>query len=156
MEIMRTRLLRFNGAVKRDAAVQAWLDGQPAQLRSMARAWFERMRSCGEDVSELMHDGCPTVCVGDAGFAYVNTFTAHANVGFLRGAALRDPARLLEGSGKLGRHVKLRPGVPVDAAALSALIADAYRNIKECLRAEEAGAHSRRERVTRREAPRAD
>jgi hypothetical protein len=133
-----SRILRFNGAVKRDPAVQAWLDGQPEILRAIARRWFERMRECGDDVVELMHDGCPTACVGDAGFGYVNTFTAHANVGFLRGSELPDARGLLEGTGKLGRHVKLRPGTPLDDSALEALVTEAYRNIKACLR-EEAG-----------------
>ena len=129
-------LLRFSGAVRRDPAVQAWLHGQPESLRSMARPWFERMRECGDDVRELMHDGCPTVCVAEAGFAYVDTFTAHVNVGFFRGSTLPDPARLLEGTGKLGRHVKLRPGIAVDSEALAVLVTEAYRNIKACLRAE--------------------
>ncbi|MGE0453393.1 MAG: DUF1801 domain-containing protein [Vicinamibacteria bacterium] len=92
------------------------------------------MRQCGSDVRELMHDGCPTACVGDAGFAYVNTYRAHASVLFFRGAVLPDPARLLEGTGKLGRHVKLRPGTSVDASALEALIEAAYREIKSRLR----------------------
>jgi len=129
-------VLRFSGAVKRDPAVQAWLDGQPEHLRAIARPWFERMRECGDDVRELMHDGCPTACVGDAGFGYVNTFRAHANVGFFRGSTLPDPAGLLEGTGKLGRHVKLKPSTPLDSPALEALVAEAYRNIKACLRAE--------------------
>jgi hypothetical protein len=133
----KTRLLRFNGAVKRDPAVQAWLDGAPETLRAMVRPWFERMRECGDDVRELMHDGCPTVCVGDAGFAYVNSFTAHVNVGFLRGSMLPDPRCVLEGAGKLGRHVKVRPGAPVDDAALRALITEAYREITASVRAEE-------------------
>ena len=129
-------ILRFNGAVKRDPAVQAWLDGQPEHLRAIVRPWFERMRQCGDDVRELMHDGCPTACVADAGFGYVDTFSAHANVGFFRGSELPDPVRLLEGTGKLGRHVKLRPGVPLDDAALEFLVAESYRSIKACLREE--------------------
>lgn len=128
--------LRFFGASRRDPAVQAWLDGQPASLRALVRPWFERMRACGDDVRELMHDGCPTVCVEDAGFAYVNTFTSHANVGFLRGSRLADPASVLEGSGRLGRHVKLRPGSQAPSRLLEALIAESYREITECLRAE--------------------
>lgn len=127
-------VLRFSGAVRRDPAVQAWLEGQPADLRDIARPWFERMRECGGDVRELMHDGCPTVCVEDAGFGYVNTFKAHVNVGFFRGSTLPDPGGLLEGSGKLGRHVKLRPGAALDSMALEAVIREAYRNIKACLR----------------------
>ncbi|MEI9965905.1 MAG: DUF1801 domain-containing protein [Caulobacteraceae bacterium] len=53
-----------------------------------------------------MHDGHPTACVGDAAFAYVDAFRAHVNVGFFHGAALDDPAGLLEGTGKRMRHVK--------------------------------------------------
>jgi hypothetical protein len=132
-------ILRFSGAVKRDPAVQAWLNGRPGHLRAMVRPWFERMRECGPDVRELMHDGCPTACVEDAGFGYVATFRAHANVGFLRGASLPDPIGLLEGTGKLGRHVKLRSRAFADSPALDALIREDYRNIKACLRAERAG-----------------
>jgi hypothetical protein len=68
--------------------------------------------------------------LGDAPFGYVNVFTAHVNVGFFHGAALRDPARLLQGSGKFMRHVKLRPGAATNAAALTRLIAAAYADIK--------------------------
>jgi hypothetical protein len=89
------------------------------------------MRGCGSDVRELMHDGCPTACVGDAGFGYVNVFRAHANVGFFNGAWLQDPAGLLEGSGKRMRHVKLRPGQALDAAALGALIDAAYADMRQ-------------------------
>jgi hypothetical protein len=93
------------------------------------------MRACGDDVRELMHDGCPTACVADAPFAYVNVFKAHANVGFFHGASLRDPARLLEGSGKYMRHVKLRPELAADDSSLKALIAAAYQDIQQRLRA---------------------
>jgi hypothetical protein len=125
-----TELLRFNGAVKRDAAIDDWLSDPASPLRLIARPWFERMRGCGSDVRELMHDGCPTVCVGDAGFGYVNSFRDHVNVGFFYGALLHDPAELLEGTGRRGRHVKLRPGQEVDSDALNALIAAAYVDIR--------------------------
>jgi len=51
-------------------------------------------------------------------------------VGFFHGAALPDPARLLQGTGKCMRHVKLRPGTATNAAALSRLIDAAYSDIK--------------------------
>lgn len=97
------------------------------------------MRGCGADVCELIHDGQPTACVGDAAFGYVDAFTAHANVGFFHGFALDDPAGLLEGTGKRMRHVKLRPGAPVNAEPLSALVAAAYADIRRRV-AEEDGA----------------
>ncbi len=123
-------MLRFNGGVKRDPAIDRWLDGQTAELGAIARQWFAAMRECGDEVRELLHDGCPTACFGDAPFAYVNVFRAHVNVGFFQGAALTDPARLLEGSGRFMRHVKLRPGKSVNEAALSRLIESAYEDIR--------------------------
>jgi hypothetical protein len=70
----------------------------------------------------------------DAAFGYVNAFRAHVNVGFFHGAALDDPAGLLEGTGKRMRYVKLRWGQQVNAAALSELVAAAYRDIRLRLR----------------------
>jgi len=93
------------------------------------------MRQCGADVRELMHDGYPTVCVGDAAFAYVGVFGAHVNVGFFHGAALPDPAGLLQGTGKYMRHVKLKPGLALDGPSLETLIACAYRDIHSRLKA---------------------
>jgi hypothetical protein len=97
----------------------------------MAQQWFEVMRKCGDEVRELVHDGCPVACLGDAPFGYVNVFTSHVNVGFFHGAALPDPAGLMQGTGKFMRHVKLRPGTAVDAEALRGLIDVAYLDIKD-------------------------
>ncbi len=127
-------ILRFPSAERRDPAIDGWLGAQRDDLRPLAEAWFVRMRHCGNDVRELMHDGCPTACVGDAAFGYVNAFKDHVNVGFFFGALLKDPARLLEGTGKRGRHVKLRPGRDVDAAALAELVDAAYIDIRTRLR----------------------
>jgi hypothetical protein len=129
-------LFRFPGAVRRDPDVEAWFSRPDEKLRWVARTWFEQMRACGPDVRELLHDGHPTACVQDAAFAYVDAFSAHANVGFYQGAALDDPAGLLEGSGKRMRHVKLLWGQPVNDAALGELIAAAYRHMQLRLKAE--------------------
>jgi hypothetical protein len=127
---MRRELLRFNGAVERDLAIDAWMKAHPGELGAIAHHWFDMMRKCGDEVRELLHDGCPVACLGDAPFAYVNVFTSHVNVGFFQGAALPDPARLLQGASRFMRHVKLRPGTATSAAALSALIEAAYSDIK--------------------------
>jgi hypothetical protein len=127
---MRTELLRFNGARERDPAIDAWMKEHAGELGAIAHRWFEVMRKGGDEVRELLHDGHPVACLGDAPFAYVNIFTSHVNVGFFHGAALPDPARLLQGDGKFMRHVKLRPGTAPNAAALSRLIDAAYSDIK--------------------------
>lgn len=122
--------MRFPGAVRRDPGVEAWFDRPGEELRRLALPWFERMRDCGADVRELMHDGHPTACVGDAAFGYVDAFSAHVNVGFFFGAELEDPAGLLEGTGRRMRHVKLRWGHSVDDEALGALVAAAYQDVR--------------------------
>ena len=121
--------MRFPEARRRRPEVESWLR-QPGELHALARMWFVQLRRCGRDVREVLHDGHPTACVGDAAFAEVNVFTRHANLGFFRGAELPDPRRLLEGRGKWMRHVKLRPGLPVDAAAVQTLVDAAYARVK--------------------------
>lgn len=130
-------IFRVSGGVKRDPAVDSWLiEGGPVELQAMAKKWFAQMRDRGDDVRELIHDGCPMACVEDAPFGYVNTFKNHVNVGFFHGAVLKDPAGLLEGSGKRMRHVKLIPGRKLNGAALSDLISAAYADIKSRLGAQ--------------------
>jgi hypothetical protein len=136
MKIATSQLLRFPSSVKRDPAIEVWMHDQSDELGPIAQRWFEVMRDCGDDVRELLHDGHPTACIGDAAFAYVNAFKAHVNVGFFRGAEIADPERLLEGTGKFMRHVKLRPESYVDATILMKLIKTAYTDMKGRLEAE--------------------
>lgn len=124
------QILRFSGGAKRDAAIDVWLNDRPGELGAIARTWFTRMRECGEDVRELLHDHHPTACVDDAAFGYVNVFRDHVNVGFFHGAFLPDPVGLLEGTGKRMRHVKVKPGVDLDFRSLQALITASYLDIK--------------------------
>ena len=72
-------------------------------------------------------------CVGDAAFAYVNVFRAHANVGFFRATELADPSGILQGTGKFMRHAKLGPDREVDSGALSELVHGAYVDMKRRL-----------------------
>jgi hypothetical protein len=127
---MTTDLLRFDGALEHDPAIDTWLNQREGELGTIARFWFEVIRNCGDEVRELMHDGCPVACFGDVPFAYVNVFTAHVNVGFFQGASLPDPARLLQGTGRFMRHVKLRPSTKINSAALTQLIETAYSEMK--------------------------
>jgi hypothetical protein len=127
--------LTFTGASARGAAIERWFGQPPRELRGLARRWFTVMRRCGSGVRELMHDGCPTACVRGAGFGDVNAFTEHVNVGFFHGASLADPARLLQGTGKAMRHVKLRSGAALNEAALRSLIRAAYLDIRARLAA---------------------
>jgi len=125
--------MRFSKAQRQCLEIDEWLSGEPNELYSLARIWFSKLREGGLDVKELIHDGCPVACVGNAAFAYVNVFKSHLNVGFFLGATLIDPTGLLEGTGKRMRHVKVRPGMELDNEALTSLIQEAYRDIQSIL-----------------------
>jgi len=129
-------LFRFGNTARRHPLVDRWWDDHQGSLAATAKRWFEVMRCCGDDVREVLHDGQPTVCVDGAAFAYVDVFTSHVNIGFFQGAELPDRDGLLEGTGKFMRHLKLRPEVEVDAAALSSLIVAAYADVKARLAAQ--------------------
>lgn len=125
-------LFHFPAARRHDPGVEAWFAGADA-LHALAGRWFERLRACGPDIGELIHDGRPTACAGEAAFAYVDAYAEHAAIGFFFGAFLDDPAGLLDGAGKRMRHVKLGIGRMPDEAALGDLVAAAYRDIRRRL-----------------------
>jgi len=133
-----SRLLRFDGSVEREPSIEIWMREHSGELGTIARRWFEVMRACGDDVRELLHDGHPTACIADAAFGYVNAFRDHVNVGFFRGAELPDAEGLLEGTGRFMRHVKLRPGQPIDDVALKKLIHVACADMRRRVEAEAA------------------
>jgi hypothetical protein len=54
---MRTELLRFNGDVERDPAIDEWMKEHADQFGAIAHQLFEAMRKCGDEVRELLHDG---------------------------------------------------------------------------------------------------
>ena len=127
---MPTQLLTLDNTLPHDPAIDAWLNHRTGELGALARHWFNHIRTSGDELRELLHDGCPVACLGNVPFAYVNVFTAHVNVGFFQGATLPDPSHLLQGTGKFMRHVKLKPETPTNTAALTNLIAAAYADIK--------------------------
>lgn len=132
---MRNDMLWFENTREHDPAIEAWFAAHHGELGALARRWFATMRTCGDEVRELLHDGCPVACLGEFPFAYVNVFSAHMNIGFYYGASLPDPAHLLLGTGKRMRHLKLRAATDTDAAdtnaaAIQQLIDAAFADIK--------------------------
>ena len=123
-------IFRLTGGRKQSPEVNDWLKKQDNELGTMARCWMEEIRGCGSDVIELIHDGRPTACIADVPFVYVAVYKAHIGIGFFRGAELTDPDGLLEGSGKMMRHIKIRPEKTIRETAICQLIATAYGNAR--------------------------
>jgi hypothetical protein len=64
-------------------------------------------------------------------YAYIAVQSSHVNLGFYRGAQFKDPDRLLQGTGKGLRHVKLHRASEADSPALIALLVEAIKERQE-------------------------
>jgi hypothetical protein len=77
---------------------------------SLRQLVLEEMAPCCESIYELyivaLHYG-PTHRMKD-GICYIGVMKSHINLGFLRGNELADSQRILEGTGKQMRHIKIR------------------------------------------------
>ncbi len=117
-----------------DPDIDRWFAARPDELGHIARGWYDEVRATGDDILELIHDGCPVACVEDVPFVYIDVFTAHVSVGFFAGAFLPDPAHLLQGTGKRMRHTKISPVKSCNRDALKKLIITAYSDMSERVR----------------------
>jgi hypothetical protein len=63
-------------------------------------------------------------------YAYIGVMPKHVNLGFYRGASLRDPSGVLEGAGKTLRHVKIRDVASAKRPAVAALLREAIAERK--------------------------
>jgi hypothetical protein len=59
------------------------------------------------------------------GYAYIMPMRGYINLGFYQGAVLADPERLLEGTGKGLRHVKIRSLAEANRPSVRALVSAA-------------------------------
>lgn len=58
---------------------------------------------------------------------YIDSAKGHVRFGFYRGAELPDPEGLLEGTGKTGRHIKVRDLKDILRGPLTSLVKEAVR-----------------------------
>jgi len=101
-------------------------------VQAVAQAALKRLRARLPGAQEFVYDTYAlTIAFGpherpsDALFG-VTLYRNHVNLGFMHGALLEDPERILQGSGTQFRHVRLVPDASVlDDPGLRALIEQA-------------------------------
>jgi hypothetical protein len=90
------------------------LAGVEPDLAAIARRLRAIIRTVDANAVETVRlgDNAATYGVGPKkmtdGYAYIMPMRGYINLGFYQGALLSDPKRLLEGTGKGLRHVKIR------------------------------------------------
>lgn len=105
-----------------DEKVQEWARNARALIRSIQPEAREEVETSwgGYLLFKQPVDGGNTVC-------FLSVHKKHVSVGFSQGAELEDPAGLLEGSGKLQRHLKIRGESDLKRPELQEFIRQAWR-----------------------------
>jgi hypothetical protein len=109
----------------RDPAVDAYVAARDGVVGETVATLVALVRAQVPAHGEVVHHGAPRFCVDGLPFAYVAGHARHANLGFFEGTRLSDPARVLQGTGKHLRHVKLARPDAVPSATLAQLVGEA-------------------------------
>ena len=110
------------------------------ELQSMARDLRALIFSVDKSSVEVVRLGerAATYGVGpkkmSEGYAYILPHKKWVNLGFYKGADLPDPAGLLEGTGKMLRHIRIKTVGDARRPEVCDLIEEAYKERKKALR----------------------
>ncbi len=115
--------------------VEQFLSTYPAEVQELALKARELVQEIVPDVQEQVYEAYKTIGYGsktkvDAMFCYIAPLKDRINLGFYRGVVLPDASGLLEGTGKLLRHVKVRSMDELEQPALRQLITDAVAELE--------------------------
>ena len=112
--------------------IDEYLARKEQKLADVAQRLRLLMKKTVADCTETVNPWKLPTFESNGPMCYFSIGTDHVTFGFLRGTSLPDPAKLLEGTGKSLRHVKLRTAAEVQKPALKKLIRSAARlNEKE-------------------------
>jgi hypothetical protein len=109
------------------AKKSAHMKDENPELRKVARALRNFVKRIVPGVKETVNAwGIPTFEASNA-FCFYMVGKNHVTFGFHFGTSLKDPERLLEGTGKNIRHVKLRTVAELEQKGLPGLVLAAAR-----------------------------
>ncbi len=90
-------------------------------LREIVTAMRTMVRAEAPELREELIMGVPMYVLHEP-VLYIAAYTRHVNLGFRRGAQPKDARRLLEGTGKGLRHVKIRSPTEARTPGLRTLV----------------------------------
>ena len=111
--------------MKQYASFNDYLMDQTSGNRSIIRALRQFVKRMAPELQETVKWGNGCWVGGNGPVAYVHAETGYVQFGFFYGSLLSDPKRLLEGSGKYVRHIKVYDPSDIDSRAFSALLKQA-------------------------------
>lgn len=97
-----------------------------APVAAIAGELRAMVRKTAPDLEEKIKYSFPHYDLGGT-VVYIMAASEHVDLGFYDGVDLKDPKKLLEGTGKRLRHVKIRTPGDVRNPALKALLKEAVK-----------------------------
>jgi hypothetical protein len=134
------------GEANAGTAIDAYVEKKNPKLKPVTDAARALVRKVVPKSRELLNPWGIPIFEWNGPLCYLMVGKTHVTFGFPRGTSLRDPTRLLKGTGKNMRHVKLREVSDLHDANLKQLILQA----KKLNREEPLSAGMRRKRKTRK------
>ena len=109
---------------RRSKEVDRLLTGLDPPQREVAIALREFLLRAGPELHEAVKWGTPCYLAARL-VCSIAAHSDHTNLEFYHGTSLRDPKRLLEGTGKSLRHVKFHKAADIKPALLKPLLREA-------------------------------
>jgi hypothetical protein len=111
------------GKMKAYASFAAWKRDQSAKNQRVITALTGLVRQAAPGFTPTVKWGQGCWTLGDDPKIYFHAEPDHVQFGFYAGSTLKDPHRVLAGSGKFVRHVKVSAATGIPREALVALVA---------------------------------
>ena len=114
-----------------------FLSAYDRPVADLALALREMVLEEAPDAVERVYENHPSAVWFGSGpkmkdmFCYIATARSHVNLDFCRGASLSDPNHVLEGDGKMMRHVKFRSEPDVERRFVRRYIRAAIEQIEQ-------------------------
>ena len=128
-------LAKKQAAVKQQAElsplIDDYVDGLPDWKRDIARELRQVIRTAGPKLAEEVKWGFPCYTAGGKCVCGFMDMKTSVNFVLYQGAELDDPEDLIEGTGKLMRHVKLFLPRDIHKSAFTKFIKESIRLAKE-------------------------
>jgi hypothetical protein len=111
---------------RHNAAIADMLDTHTPEIQELVQALRELIHAAAPELVEELKAGWGNIVYKHNGVVCaISPYSNHVNLNFYRGTSLPDPARVLEGTGRSLRHVKVRPNDELRTDALTRLIREA-------------------------------
>ena len=121
----------MNDSMKKYETFAKWVADQHAHQKKMISALRKLVKKTAPSLSESVKWGNGVWLGEEWPVAFLHAKDDHLQFGFFGGSGLDDPKKLLKGTGKYIKHIKVYTLDDIDEASFTKLIKQAVRHERE-------------------------